>query len=543
MLFGRQTDLATIAGNLTATPGDSFALVGGRRMGKTSLLEGLLRTLTDASTPGLLLLPLFLDLSGAGVDSVPAFFRTVGERARDGLAARLNALPPGDCLAPDQPPAPAFARWLAGCGKGVLAEHGRQLRLALLLDECEQIVAQPWAAELYATLRYLLVGQITRPLLKVVMAGSHRFLTQVRERGSPLRNVLRYHHLAVLDEPSVRDLIIRPGTGRLPGAAVQAVVEQSGGHPFLTQYLMHHLWAGGLEQATPETVRQVAAGFSRERHDFADWLDGLGESGTRVYRALAGAGRPVAEAEVRAALRPVPPDLLQTLEALCYHGLAVCERSGYRTAGAMFRQWFADHDAGTGWRAPSGRAVEAAIVRVQTAEGAVQGTGFIIAEDGLVVTCAHVVAAAGEGPGGRVELALRAGGARVEAEVLPQGWRPDADVALLRPLSPLPTGARPAVLGASPRSAGRPIAAFGYPTVGRVDGLWGTGEVVGPVTEDGRPLLQLRSTQITAGFSGGPVTDSETGQVIGMVTEIAAQDRYGRMGDVAFAIPIEDLLI
>jgi len=182
----------------------------------------------------------------------------------------------------------------------------------------------------------------------------------------------------------------------------------------------------------------------------------------------------------------------------------------------------------------------ACVVRVEDAEGRMRGTGFLVRPD-LAVTCAHVVKAAGAGPGDRVRLAFHAGGEPVEAEVLPDGYHPDADVAFLRIAGPLPERVAPAVLGASKGQEGAAVRSFGYPSRGDVEGLWGTGELAGRVTEAGRALLQLRSGEITAGFSGGPVWDVETRQAIGMVTQIATSDRYGRLGEVAFAIPAETL--
>jgi len=350
MFFGRREDVQALTRNLAATPGDSYALVGGRRMGKTSLLEALLRASAEEPARSMLLLPVHLDLTGQGVDSVSTFFHTLGERAQALLDEQLAPSPVDRRVETGQPPAPAFARLLEGWGRAAMARVGCRLRLVLLLDECEHIVEQPWTPEMYGALRYLLVGQATRSLLKVVMAGSHRFLTQVRERGSPLRNVLQYHRLCVLDTPAARDLVTRPTGGALPEEVVQAVVVQSGGHPFLIQYLMYHLWDCGLKNATLEMVHRVATGFCHERSDFDDWMDGLGTAGMQVYQALAQAEETLTEARLRAVLRPTLPDLPQVLDALCYHGLAVRETAGegYRAVGDMFQEWF------MAYRVPSG---------------------------------------------------------------------------------------------------------------------------------------------------------------------------------------------
>jgi hypothetical protein len=345
MFFGRHADVAALVSKLTAVPGDSVALIGGRRMGKTSMLEALRRALerSAAESSDLLPLPIALDLSGEGIASVSDFFRTIYEQAQAAFSLAL-ALPSADSggFSAGSAPAPALRRSLEAWGRTALEQHGRRLRLVLLLDECEEIVEQPWAADLHAGLRALLVGQSTRSLFKVVMAGSHRFLTQVRQRGSPLWNVLVYHMLRDFDEPATRDLLLRPARQLLPDAVVGEIAEQSGGQPFLTQYLAHHLWHRGVEHATVAAVQQLAAAFHHERHDFADWASGLGATGLHVYGVLAANTAPLTERDIQVLLHPPPANLAQALDALCYHGVVMREadEERYRTVGAMFRTWF-----------------------------------------------------------------------------------------------------------------------------------------------------------------------------------------------------------
>jgi len=346
MFFGRQGDIEALVRNLIATPGDSFAVIGGRRMGKTSLIEALLRalhTLAEQPTTSVLPVPISLDFTGEGIESVASLLRTIGKQAQIELAG-WPVLQQGEAvtIADDQPPAPVFGRALDAWAKAVMAHRRYRLRLILLLDECEQIIEQPWATELCEALRYLLVGPATRSLIKVVMAGSHRFFTQVRQRGSPLRNVLTYHTLQVLDAQATRDLIVKPTGNALPSKVVQAVETQSGGHPFLTQYIMHHLWERGLECATSDSVQKIAEGFPHERSDFQDWTVGLGETAVKAYEMLTQANEPLAESTMRGALKPTRPDLVQALDALCYHGLVMREekQGRYQVAGAMFRDWF-----------------------------------------------------------------------------------------------------------------------------------------------------------------------------------------------------------
>jgi len=187
--------------------------------------------------------------------------------------------------------------------------------------------------------------------------------------------------------------------------------------------------------------------------------------------------------------------------------------------------------------------LEASIVRILNSDGVTVGTGFVVSDEGLIATCAHVVEAAGAGPGGSVRIVFHATEQRSTATVESESWRPPdtEDTAFLQLPDSLPSTVVPAILGTSAAQQGTQIQAFGFPDLGRIEGLWGTGNLTGPVTEAGRPLLQLRSSEITSGFSGGPVWDVATGHVIGMVTEIATLDRYGKLGEVALATPTETL--
>src|SRR5262245_31498717 len=92
-----------------------------------------------------------------------------------------------------------------------------------------------------------------------------------------------------------------------------------------------------------------------------------------------------------------------------------------------------------------GNGLQAAVAQVLSAQGGVAGAGFLIAPD-VVVTCAHVVADGGYGPGERVRLVFphAAGAPRVDGLVLVGPWRaPDGDdVAVIR-LDSAPAAVRP----------------------------------------------------------------------------------------------------
>ncbi|HQN31097.1 MAG TPA: serine protease, partial [Methanothrix soehngenii] len=102
------------------------------------------------------------------------------------------------------------------------------------------------------------------------------------------------------------------------------------------------------------------------------------------------------------------------------------------------------------------------IVRILSADGATtSGTGFLLSEKGIIVTCSHVVQAEklqvrGYPRPERVEVVFRANGEKAAARLLPQAWRAaDAeDVAFLQLEGSMPEGVVPLPLGSSDGAAG-----------------------------------------------------------------------------------------
>jgi hypothetical protein len=175
------------------------------------------------------------------------------------------------------------------------------------------------------------------------------------------------------------------------------------------------------------------------------------------------------------------------------------------------------------------------VVRIDV-DGKTKGTGFV-GSNGMVITCAHVVADHRDSPCINISVIFRATGRAFNGHVRPEFWRPpkEEDVAVVRLDSELPTDINQLALGSSADVAGHPCVTFGFPSLGMIDGLWSHGTVDGPVAEfGGRQLIQVRSKEITEGFSGAPLFDKRTHQIIGMVSERANVERFN---ETAFATP------
>ena len=188
-----------------------------------------------------------------------------------------------------------------------------------------------------------------------------------------------------------------------------------------------------------------------------------------------------------------------------------------------------------------GQNLEASLIRLLDKNGETKGTGFLVSEN-IAVTCAHVVEACGSVPGSDVQCVFHKTNERYYALVLGNLWRETEDIAVLQFHDNLPESLASIRFGETLGIDGHACLTLGYPQVGSMQGTNGRGEIFGIVRENnGRQLLQLRSQEITVGFSGAPLLDTETNRVVGMVTEIATADHYGKGGETAFATPVEVL--
>ncbi|MCB0191782.1 MAG: trypsin-like peptidase domain-containing protein [Anaerolineae bacterium] len=183
------------------------------------------------------------------------------------------------------------------------------------------------------------------------------------------------------------------------------------------------------------------------------------------------------------------------------------------------------------------------VVRILN-NGQTIGTGFILTDTGLIATCAHVIESAGAGPGMPVQLAFHFNNIETTAIVVPEHWRESSaeDVAILRLDGALPQDVTPLLLGSSTNVDGHEFEAYGFPEIGQFGGLWGYGKLGGLTVIGEQTVLQLTdATEITGGFSGGPVWDKTTKRIVGMITATTNPDERWRLTETAFITPSEIL--
>jgi len=342
-----------VARELLSATGDSYALIGGRRFGKTSFLNALEDRLRHGSSAICDHRPLVVSISFESLElaSATAFFSHVLMRVLDqfepGRSGGAVARPPLDqgllaqlCARLESKPALVhFEQAIAHIFDRLELVHG-PTRLVLLLDEMDCALDYEWHVPLFRQLRTCISGGPFTGRVRLVAAGSRQFLNAVKVPGSPMLNQLKRCQLRSLNRADVDAMCSRcPG---LPAAARGEIWRQCGGHPLLARYLLRHLWGAGCAGATERDVESLAHRFLNDHHDdLVGWASALGTSALRLYDHAVDRSDWIDEMDLIKTSDPPSTDVRGDLMALCYHGFLepADDWSRYRRTGQLLRSW------------------------------------------------------------------------------------------------------------------------------------------------------------------------------------------------------------
>jgi hypothetical protein len=324
--FGREHEtgqMLSLLGN-----GQSIALVGQRRIGKTSLLFHLAdpEIFTEYGLSPTEHLFVYIDCGGlAGLDQ-PALYRLLLEEISDTLAGRGSS-PSKLELLDDITPLTyrAFERALRG-----LTQPGWQV--ILILDEFERLSRNPhldpdfFSGLRALTARYPLayVTASKQPLLELTYADASAL-------SSPFFNIFASIRLGLFAEDEARTLLTTLATRggvTLPPATVDFLLDLAGPHPLLLQIAGFHAFE--LEQERPDRFSKPVRSDDPElRRRF---LASVEEHFSYYWRNLS-----TAEQRVLATLpasQNSQPEVIRQLERAC---LIIRRPSGYDYLSSAFR--------------------------------------------------------------------------------------------------------------------------------------------------------------------------------------------------------------
>ncbi len=339
---GRRQPLAEVFRRLNESEFRVLVLFGPRRIGKTSLLRHLAGHLPRRGP----FRPVYLDPSAAGPGGPSAVFRRLSRK----LARELGM--------------PALAETNPDPG-GFPGEFDRRLaarpepaeRPVLLLDEPALGEGREGARDAREVYRAFLRFLKTTGSSAIGILAMGRRADDLDVLRSDLPESAPVLRIGCLTAAETERLVRRSETeGNLvwPDAEVAAILDQTGGHPFLTQLLCHRVWEvagaspeGGLVESGA-VGRAASAVLSRAEPMLVGVWRALGPAERAVAALLvedAGVASPEALSErlLAGGLYHPNGDLKRTLQRLADWEL-LHHRGGRMTVGIrLMRDWIAAH--------------------------------------------------------------------------------------------------------------------------------------------------------------------------------------------------------
>ena len=337
--------------------GEHFAIVGGRRCGKTSTLHMLERSLGSRAQRGVdrHVVPLLID-GAAGPVSAGILFREILRSLTKGIEDIPESY--WDFITYADEPYRRFREKLTEdpIRTTLMRSYGRRWLGVIMLDEIDEIanrlIESGQGDVFFRNIRYLVMEETNlKSHFRLVAAGVNDLAGLIRS-GSPL-NAMATVELGVLQDRDVTELTDIGFGGSMTGEVEARLKDLTGRHPYLLQGVLQTLWPPGRVGIVGSQVARAADQFQREHErDFFVWLKAFDSTTRMVYGYLsARVGESVSLGELVRALagqRGGPTsgaDIDRALGILATHAVIEIDADGegYRVSGTMFRDWFDGH--------------------------------------------------------------------------------------------------------------------------------------------------------------------------------------------------------
>ena len=338
LCYGRDGLLSEMLSGLPGSPRFSFGLAGGRRMGKTTFLRRIQKELSSSIDQwrqgGLIVVPVYIDGLALPETFTPSYIWTLIAQE---IARVLDFEKISSSLEFD-----TFKATL----QSPLINSSLRPRIIVLFDEVERIVAAEGSRSFFNHWRALLNNSPDLSEYFTAVFSGAREMAILRQEGwgSPLKDILEWRNLQVLEYEDSCRLMQKPIKQEWPENILRLIYEESGGHPMLIQYIMQYICSSS-EADTESAVRKAVNKFSKERSwQFSEWWNKYcDQKSQQIYAFLPDDGSPIPLAEITREFGDYVVDTSK--EVLKHVGLITEEDDGYliRYTGKMFRRWYNEH--------------------------------------------------------------------------------------------------------------------------------------------------------------------------------------------------------
>jgi predicted nucleotide-binding protein len=316
--------------------GNSYAIVGGRRCGKTSLLLQLERDISAQPLPGFRLVPRYLDMQEIVPRSPLGFFRHLYGSLVPAADRATLTLDKGD----SNPGYQQFLTALDAAGPALGRAYDEAWLVVMLVDELDVGLESLPDDECFQNLRNFFMVSRYHHRFRMIATGAGAMERLISGGGSPLNN-LRPRYLQCLTNAQARQLVSRGFAEGMTLEVETLLFSLTGGHPYLLQAVLELLWAEPAQDLA--ALERAAEGVKREcASDFRRWCTDIGPNGLLVYKALLAAPNGTIQLnQFTEQLRDLSAGAIdEGVQALSYHGLVDdTQPDEPRAVSRLFAEW------------------------------------------------------------------------------------------------------------------------------------------------------------------------------------------------------------
>ena len=343
MFVGRSDVLEEIIDRGLKDSGMPSIVVAGRRLGKTSLLFKIIEQLhrSPKASDGTWIIPVYLDLKEIEQLTTDKFWGKLIDKTVQTLLGDIPDLNLKNVEAniSQSFDFDGFKSHLNSLIDTITSQLGK-VRIVFLIDEMEEMLGQEWTDGALRNLRSLHNTSLMRGSLSFVLTGFKDLHTYKEKMGSPLANIALTQPLSVLSHEESIELMTKPLEAPPIRIIQDEIYRQSGGHPFLIQYLMWRICHNNPAAATKGDVEEAIDIFHHQRDDFPHWWESLSKVEGEVYALLARGEHGMLKEDICAKLGIEKKEAGDVLNFLCYLGIAKQpERNHFCVSSLMFRDW------------------------------------------------------------------------------------------------------------------------------------------------------------------------------------------------------------
>lgn len=341
MYFGLNEELQRVLTGVLAPVSASFLVVGGRRVGKTSFLWEIERRLDRGQQAR----AAYLDLGSLPHNPEPAhLFQRIARAVSHKLSGDVGRASNLEELSDESESFDRLVSFIIS-----LADEQSVPRVVIMLDELELLKQSRWLATVLRNFRAAITNWEKGGRLALLATASREDLEmEIADFGVTVM-WFEIAPLRALREPEfqqlVREPIKEPGHRLLPQIE-NRIWKETGGHPYLIQWIMYHLWQrhqGELSQTQDEDISAIIRQFHTETIHFgflySSYFKPLEQE---LYRMLMEAPGGLFRQDILDRLIVPSSEVISSLKVLEQSGVVRGEDDRYICNGQMFKTWFAE---------------------------------------------------------------------------------------------------------------------------------------------------------------------------------------------------------